>query len=240
MNGRLGAESTSGAETKYMTRSSKTVRGMEARTRLKMEKEGWEFVSQTQGKVSSELTFRRPAPKTPWLLYGIIGGVLVLVFGIVIVMNVVTGGSDAEQEPAPAPTRQASVEARPTSTPQASATPTSAPEAPAQPVIDTTVDALLEQLNSPNMGGMQLGDRFRFTGELFMSDLWMTGAAGEYTVLFKAQGGTQDLMVFVDEADAAQWTDGTQVEIVVESVEATISGETTSGWLRAISSTTLP
>ena len=47
---------------KYETRSAKTVRGMEARTRAKLEKEGWEFVSQTQGTVRSELTFRRPKP----------------------------------------------------------------------------------------------------------------------------------------------------------------------------------
>lgn len=47
-------------------------------------------------------------------------------------------------------------------------------------------------------------------------------------------------MVFVDESDATAWGDGTQVEMVVESVEATINGETTDGWLRAVAVTTLP
>lgn len=115
-----------------------------------------------------------------------------------------------------------------------------APEPTADVVIvDTTVDELLNKINSADMGGIQVGDQFRFTGELFMSDLWMTGAAGEYTVLLKAQGGAQDLMVFVDEADAAGWQDGTIVEMVVESVEITIDGETSGGWLRARSVSTV-
>lgn len=73
-----------------------------------------------------------------------------------------------------------------------------------------------------------------------MSEFWATGAAGEYTVLLKAQGGAQDLLVFVDESDTSGWTNGTQVEMVVESVEATINGETTDGWLRVVSATVAP
>ncbi|MEE6274557.1 hypothetical protein V2J56_14500 [Georgenia sp. MJ206] len=48
------------------------------------------------------------------------------------------------------------------------------------------------------------------------------GAAGEFTVYLGAKGGADDLPVFVDEADAAGWQDGTRVEMVLESVEATI------------------
>lgn len=98
---------------------------------------------------------------------------------------------------------------------------------------DITVDELLDKLNSAEMGGIQAGDQFRLTGELFMSHLWMTGASGDYSVLLKAQGGAQDLMVFVEESDAAGWHDGTSVEMVVAVVEITINGETTDGWLRA-------
>lgn len=63
---------------KYEMRSVKTVRGMEARTRAKLEKEGWEFVSQTQGTVRTEPTFQRPKPEIPWRMIGIGGGVLAL------------------------------------------------------------------------------------------------------------------------------------------------------------------
>ena len=115
-----------------------------------------------------------------------------------------------------------------------------APEAPAAPVTETTVDALLEQLNAADMGGIKTGDRFRLTGELFMSDLWITGVSGDYFVLLKAQGGAQDLMVIVDKSDAAAWRDGTKVDMTVESVEITNSGETTGGWLKAQSVTVIP
>ena len=232
---------TQESDVKYATRSVKTVRGMEARTRAKLEKEGWEFVSQSQGRMRSELTFRKPAPKTPWLLLGIIGGVLVVLFGIIIVMNVVTGSGNEPQETAPTPTQSTAIPATtPSASPADAVTPMATPEPAAAPMTDTTVDALLDQLNSQGMGGIQNGDRFRFTGELFMSDLWATGAAGEYTVLLKAYGGAQDLFVFVDESEAAAWTDGTQVEMVVEAGPATINGETTDGWLRVVSATTLP
>jgi hypothetical protein len=73
-----------------------------------------------------------------------------------------------------------------------------------------------------------------------MSDLRMTGAAGEFTVMLKAQGGSQDLSVFVDESEAAGWRDGTKVQMIVEMGEATIKGETTDGWLRALSVETIP
>ncbi|PCE15577.1 hypothetical protein AUC47_11855 [Microbacterium sp. SZ1] len=117
---------------------------------------------------------------------------------------------------------------------------TPAPEPESDVVVtDTTVDELLNRLNAPEMGGIQLGDQFRFTGELFMSELWMTGATGEYTVYFKAHGGAQDLFVLIDEFETLEWTDGTVVEMVVESVEVEIDGETTDGWLRAVSASTL-
>ena len=104
-------------------------------------------------------------------------------------------------------------------------------------VVDTTVDELLDRLNSAQLGGIQTGDQFRFTGELMGAEYWSTGASGEYTVLFKAHGGADDLFVFVDQSETAGWTDGTIVEVVVESGEATINGETTDGWLRVIAVT---
>lgn len=107
-------------------------------------------------------------------------------------------------------------------------------------VTAITVDELLDKLNSARMGGIKIGDQFRLTGELFMSDLWMTGAAGEYNVLLKAHGGADDLSVFVDKSDAVRWQDGTKVQMIVEMGEATINGETTDGWLRALSVETIP
>ena len=222
-------------DVEYETRIVKTVRGMETRTRAKIENEGWEFVSQTQGTVRSELRFRRQKPKTPWKLIGIGGGVVGLLIIVLLIISAIGGGGGRQDASAvassPSPSRIAPSEASaPPPTPQ----PT--PDAPAAP--DTTVDELLAMLNSAEMGGIKVGDRFRLNGELFMSDLWMTGASGDFSVMLKAQGGAQDLTVFVEESDAAQWQDGTRVEMVVEMVEVTIDGETTDGWLRAKSSTT--
>ena len=50
----------------YKNMSVKTIRGLEARSRAKWEKDGWEFVSQDQvSRLRSELTFRRLKKKQP-------------------------------------------------------------------------------------------------------------------------------------------------------------------------------
>lgn len=224
---------TNASDVQYITRSVKTVRGLEARTRSKLEKEGWEFVSQTQGTIRSELNFRRPKPKTPWKWIGIGGGVIAILLVVLIATGAISDSDDADSVAAPTST---SSQAAPTKTSAPSVDPEpAAPEPVVAPAPEISVDELLDRLNSAGMGGLTVGDRFHLTGELFMSDLWMTGASGDYFIMLKAQGGAQDLSVFVDEADAARWHDGTMVEMVVETVEATINGETTNGWLRATS-----
>ena len=90
------------------------------------------------------------------------------------------------------------------------------------------------------MGGVKVGDQFQLTGELVTSAHWMTGSAGEFNVLLSAQGGTQDLSVFIEKSDASGWKSGTKVQIIVEMGEATIKCETTDGWLRALSAKTIP
>ncbi|MCR1160319.1 hypothetical protein NEK97_02440 [Paenarthrobacter sp. UW852] len=90
------------------------------------------------------------------------------------------------------------------------------------------------------MGGTKVGDRFELTGELVSSRYWTTGAFGEFNVLLNAKGGTNDLMVFIDEKATTSWRDGQNVHMVVEMGEATIKGETTDGWLRAVSAEIVP
>jgi hypothetical protein len=115
------------------------------------------------------------------------------------------------------------------------ARPSSAPPA----AKSITVDQLLDRLNAEHMGGIHTGDRFRFSGELFESDAWTTGATGDYYVYLKAKGGKDDLMVFVKQSFAAGWRDGTKVEMVVEVVERTVNDETTGGWLQDVSVRTI-
>lgn len=148
------------------------------------------------------------------------------------------GKADANPSEEPSPEPQETDSATPKAKPTPVATEQS--RSPTTQIIDITVDELLDKLNSANMGGIKLGDRFRLNAELFESDLWGTGASGDFFVYLKAQGGAQDLPVFVNESDADGWQNGTKVEMVVESVEATINGETTDGWLRAQSVRTVP
>lgn len=233
---------TTTTDVKYETRSVKAVRGLEARTRAKLEKDGWEFVSQEQGTVRSELNFRRPKPEIPWKLIGIGGGTFTVLIVVLLTISASGGGdspsNNAGALPSVAPSQ---VSPSPSRVPPTETSTPSVEPAPAAPAItDITVDELLDRLNSAQMGGIEIADQFHLTGELFMSHLWMTGASGEFTVLLKAQGGAQDLMVFVDESEAAGWQDGTKVQMTVEMGEATINGETTDGWLRALSVETIP
>ncbi|WP_343319319.1 hypothetical protein AAFM46_02405 [Arthrobacter sp. TMP15] len=207
---------------------------MEARTRAKLEKEGWEFVSQTQGTVRSELAFRRPKAEIPWKLIGLGGSLFALLVAVLLIINALGGGDNqskgAETIPSPAPSQIVTSEA---------SAPAVAPATAVPAVTAITVDELLDQLNSPSSSGIKVGDRFQLSGELFMADLWTTGVTGEFTVMLKAQGGAQDLSVFVNKADAAEWQDETKVQMIVEMGEATIDGETTDGWLRALSVETI-
>lgn len=56
-------------DTPFETKTVQAVRGLEARTISKWEEEGWEAVSQTQGKLRTEILIRRPKPQKPKLFY---------------------------------------------------------------------------------------------------------------------------------------------------------------------------
>jgi hypothetical protein len=164
-----------------------------------------------------------------------------LLIGILAIVIGSLSGGDAPPPIASPATTPAAPPAQPSAAPtKAVEEPSSAPTtAPAEPTVtDITVDRLVDKLNSANMGGMEVGDQFRVTGELVGSEFWTTGASGDFFVTLKTKSGA-DLIVFVDESDADRWQDGTKVEMVVENVEVTINGETTDGWFAAQSVKTM-
>lgn len=87
-------------EIKYETMTVKSIRGRESRAIEKWEKEGWELVSQSPGKIQTEIVLRRPKKKLPIIPIAIIGGLAVigLIVGV-IVSSINAGGNSPEAEP---------------------------------------------------------------------------------------------------------------------------------------------
>lgn len=91
---------TTDTEVTYETKTVRAIRGMESRTIKKWEDDGWELVSQAPGKVQTEITFRRPKPKSRLLLWIIGGGVLVLALATIITFGVIGERNAAPAESA--------------------------------------------------------------------------------------------------------------------------------------------
>lgn len=122
-----------GAQCKNM--SVKTIRGLEARSRAKWEKDGWELVSQNQAsRLQSELTFRRLKKKQPEYVWPAIAGSILLAIGGLDVGGVMQGSVSTQKA---VPAAVSTPAATPTSTPTASATPSTTVIAP-RPLDETT------------------------------------------------------------------------------------------------------
>jgi hypothetical protein len=91
-----------GDEAQYEFRSVQTLRGTEARTIAKLQKEGWEFVTQNQEQLlRTKMTFRRLKPKQkPWRSWGVGAGALVII-GVIAVGAISEKGSPAERLTSP-------------------------------------------------------------------------------------------------------------------------------------------
>lgn len=72
-------------EPQYEVTEVKAIRGTEAKTITNKQQDGWELVTQEQGRLRTTLTFRRPKPKTPWRLWAALGGVGVVLAAIITI-----------------------------------------------------------------------------------------------------------------------------------------------------------
>lgn len=118
----------------YETRTVRTIRGAESRTVSKWEKAGWEVVSHSKGKLQTEITIRRPKPKTPGRLVAIGGGALAALVIALIANGIIREQSMAE--PAQTPEASAS-ESTTTSSERSSQEPTPTESAGAGGVVLT-------------------------------------------------------------------------------------------------------
>lgn len=82
------------ANVKYQHKIVQAIRGTEARSISKWESQGWELVDQTPGKLRTTLSFRKPAPKVPWLPIAALLGVGVLILATVGIASLFQGDDD--------------------------------------------------------------------------------------------------------------------------------------------------
>ncbi|MGP9736083.1 DUF4839 domain-containing protein [Brachybacterium sp. AOP42-C2-15] len=91
-------------DVKYEFKTVRAVRGTEPRTIKKWEQNGWEVTGRTPGKIQTEISLRRPQPRTPWFRVAIAGGLALALIAFALIMSVVQGeGADD----APAATSEA-------------------------------------------------------------------------------------------------------------------------------------
>ncbi|WP_066462973.1 DUF4839 domain-containing protein [Sanguibacter suarezii] len=106
-------------DVKYELKTVRTIRGTEARTTAKWEKDGWEFVTQNQGALQTQINFRRPKAKTPWRLLAVSGGGVLLLIILAVTIGAIQGEDDSPKpttsptESAVAPSEQPTVEPEP-------------------------------------------------------------------------------------------------------------------------------
>lgn len=139
-----------GEQPKYETRTVKSVRGLESRTQTRWEQDGWELVTMTQGRLQSQLEFRRPNKRVgrPTLIATGAGAAALVV---VIVLGATGGFGSGEDAPAEAKAPTASA---------TSATTTAVrPSKVAAPSPTTDAPAVITAENSPQFAALlQLTD----------------------------------------------------------------------------------
>jgi len=163
-------------EPSYKTSSVRTIRGMEARTRAKWEKDGWEFVSQNRiGPLRNELTFRRPKKKLPWYLWPAIGAFVVLIVAGFIFAGVLEGDADsASSRKTPAATAST-----PSFTPKPEHTTRVAPQRTAVPIPSRA----LSETNAAHFLAMGWEAKFSYGGTVhwIVDRITTANADGSYT-----------------------------------------------------------
>ncbi len=92
-----------GDDAQYEFKSVATVRGAEARTTAKWQRDGWELVAQDPQLLRTKMTFRRVKPKRPWLILAAPVGALLILGSIVGVMAFLERSGSATTESAASP-----------------------------------------------------------------------------------------------------------------------------------------
>ena len=174
-------------DVQYESKDVRAIRGTEARTIAKWQKDGWELVTQSQGPLlQTKLTFRRPKPKTPWRLLAVLGGFVLLLIIFAVIMGAIQGGGSSP-EPTTSPTEGA---VAPSEQPSEEPTPEASVEAEEPDLAGRTEAALLAGLGVDNFTAML---------EREPTMLWGYIASVEST-----SSGIVNIVVQVTEADTSK------------------------------------
>ncbi|MFE5790422.1 hypothetical protein [Rhodococcus erythropolis] len=84
-----------GEERRYEFTEIKAIRGTELNTITRKQQEGWDLVTQQEGRLRTTMTFRRPKPKPPWRLWASLGAAGVILAAIFTVGALLEDDSDA-------------------------------------------------------------------------------------------------------------------------------------------------
>ncbi|MEU4981037.1 DUF4839 domain-containing protein [Streptomyces sp. NPDC021969] len=101
-------------EINYEYKTVQTVRGTDGLVISKMQKDGWEFVEQSQSTLRSTLSFRRPKKRLPWPLIGAAAAGLVV---LAIIIGTATALSDGDEKKDEAAKPSAVASEQPSATP---------------------------------------------------------------------------------------------------------------------------
>lgn len=105
----------------YETKTVRVVRGLEGRTISKWQDQGWELVSQSQGRLHTEIVIRRPKPKMPRGLI-LAGGAAALLLFVALGLGLLLGEDDGAAPSEPTSAAEASAVSTPSETASNAAT----------------------------------------------------------------------------------------------------------------------
>lgn len=139
---------------KFQRKTVQAVRGTESLSINKWQKQGWELVDQTPGKLRTTLHFRKPASKARWLAPLALLGLIALVFGGVGIASIIDDdedGASPDHGATAAPTT-------PSETFSASPTPAPTETSPTEPTPTEDPDAPITVANNKEFASLLQGD----------------------------------------------------------------------------------
>lgn len=137
-------------DARYELKTVRAIRGTEARATAKWQGEGWELVSKDEGRLQTQITFRRPKPAVPWRTVAILGGV-----GVLLAVGITIGAlleDDGEVEP-----QAQSGDSAPVAQEDVAPEPEVAVETPVPVVSETPQEGVLTIENNADLAALLTG-----------------------------------------------------------------------------------